>query len=217
MKVLVMGSGQMGKGAAYDLVKQDSVEQVICADIDLKCAEALAKEVGPKALAEKVDAKNRVDLVKAFSKVDSVISAVSYTVNVLHTEVAIETGTHMCDLGGGWTVVEKQLEMNNQAKDAGITVVPDCGLAPGMTSVLARHGIEYLDRVDSVKIRVGGLQQEPRPPLNYALIFSVEGLINEYVEPCVAIRDGKIVIEDPLVGFEELTFPEPFGKLEAFN
>ncbi|MBE0527223.1 MAG: saccharopine dehydrogenase, partial [Candidatus Thorarchaeota archaeon] len=149
--------------------------------------------------------------------VDSVISAVSYTVNVLHTEVAIETGTHMCDLGGGWTVVEKQLEMNNQAKDAGITVVPDCGLAPGMTSVLARHGIEYLDRVDSVKIRVGGLQQEPRPPLNYALIFSVEGLINEYVEPCVAIRDGKIVIEDPLVGFEELTFPEPFGKLEAFN
>ena len=217
MKVLVMGSGQMGKGAAYDLVKQDSVEQIILADIDLKCAESLAKEVGPKAVAEKVDAKKRADLVKAFSKVDSVISAVSYTVNVLHTEVAIETGTHMCDLGGGWTVVEKQLEMNDQAKDAGITVVPDCGLAPGMVSVLARHGIELLDRIESVKIRVGGLQQEPRPPLNYSLIFSVEGLINEYVEPCVAIREGKIVVEDPLIGFEELTFPEPFGKLEAFN
>ncbi len=207
----------MGKAAAYDLVKQDSVEQIILADIDLKAAETLAKEVGPKAVAEKVDAKKRVDLVKAFSKVDSVISAVSYTVNVLHTEVAIETGTHMCDLGGGWTVVEKQLEMNDQAKDAGITVVPDCGLAPGMVSVLARHGIELLDRIESVKIRVGGLQQEPRPPLNYSLIFSVEGLINEYVEPCIAIRDGKIVEEAPLVGFEELTFPAPFGKLEAFN
>jgi lysine 6-dehydrogenase len=217
MKVLVMGSGLMGRGAAHDLVKQDSVEQVICADIDLNCAEALAKEVGPKAIAEKVDAKKRAELVKVFSKVDSVISAVSYTVNLLHTEVAIETGTHMCDLGGGWAVVEKQLEMNDQAKEAGITVVPDCGVAPGMVSVLARHGIEYLDRVESVKIRVGGLQQEPRPPLNYALIFSVEGLINEYIEPCIAIRDGKIVVEDPLVGFEELTFPEPFGKLEAFN
>ncbi len=217
MKVLVMGSGQMGKGAAYDLVKQDSVEQIILADIDLKSAEALAKEVGPKAVAEKVNAKKRTELVKAFSKVDSVISAVSYTVNILHTEVAIETGTHMCDLGGGWAIVEKQLEMNDAAKDAGVTVVPDCGLAPGMVSVLARHGIELLDRIESVKIRVGGLQQEPRPPLNYSLIFSVEGLINEYVEPCVAIRDGKIVVEDPLVGFEELTFPEPFGKLEAFN
>ncbi|MHA3963688.1 MAG: saccharopine dehydrogenase family protein [Candidatus Thorarchaeota archaeon SMTZ1-45] len=217
MKVLVLGSGQMGKGAAYDLVKQDSIEQIILADIDTQCAESLAKEVGDKAVAETVDAKNRGQLVKIFSKVDSVISAVSYTVNVLHTEVAIETGTHMCDLGGGWTVVQKQLEMNNQAKDAGVTIVPDCGLAPGMVSVLAREGIEYLDRVESVKIRVGGLQQEPRPPLNYSLIFSVEGLINEYIEPCVALRNGKITIEEPLVGFEEITFPEPFGKLEAFN
>jgi len=217
MKVLVMGCGLMGRGAAYDLNRQDSVEQIILADIDPKCAEALAKEIGPKGVAEKVDAKNREELVKVFSKVDSVVSAISYTVNKLHTEVAIETGTHMCDLGGNKFVVEEQIAMSDQAKDAGITVVPDCGVAPGMVSVLARHGIEYLDEVDSVKIRVGGLQQEPRPPLNYALIFSVEGLINEYVEPCIAIRDGKIVTEDPLVGFEELTFPEPFGKLEAFN
>ena len=217
MKVLVLGSGQMGKGAAYDLAKQDSVEQIVLADIDLKCAEALAKEVGEKSVARKVDAKNRTDLVKVFSEVDSVISAISYTVNVLHTEVAIETGTHLCDLGGNKFNVEKQLKMNDQAKDAGVTVVPDCGLAPGMVSVLAREGIEYLDRVESVKIRVGGLQQEPRPPLNYSLIFAVEGLINEYIEPCEALRDGKITIEDPLVGFEEITFPEPFGKLEAFN
>jgi len=217
MKVLVMGCGLMGRGAAYDLNRQDSVEQIILADINPKCAEALAKEVGPKGVAEKVDAKNREELVKVFSKVDSVVSAISYTVNKLHTEVAIETGTHMCDLGGNKFVVEEQIAMSDQAKDAGITVVPDCGVAPGLVSVLARHGIEYLDEVDSVKIRVGGLQQDPRPPLNYALIFSVEGLINEYVEPCVAIRNGKIVTEDPLIGFEELTFPEPFGKLEAFN
>ncbi|MFW9848041.1 MAG: saccharopine dehydrogenase family protein, partial [Candidatus Thorarchaeota archaeon] len=95
--------------------------------------------------------------------------------------------------------------------------VPDCGLAPGMVSVLARAGIECLQRAEDVRIRVGGLQQEPRPPLNYALIFAVEGLINEYIEPCMALRDGKIVYEDPLVGFEQVEFPEPFGTLEAFN
>lgn len=217
MKIGILGSGQMGRGAAFDLARHDSVEQLLLADINLKCAESLAKETGPKAKAVKVDARNREQLQGFFGSVDTVISAVSYTVNVLHTEVAIETGTHMCDLGGGWTIVQKQIEMNDRARDAGITVVPDCGLAPGMVSVLARHGIEYLDRVDSVKIRVGGLQQEPRPPLNYSLIFSVEGLINEYVEPCVALRGGKVVLEDPLVGFEEIYFPEPFGKLEAFN
>ncbi len=217
MKIGILGSGQMGRGAAFDLARQDAVEQLLLADINLKCAESLAKETGSKAKAVKVDARNREQLNGFFGTVDTVISAVSYTVNVLHTEVAIETGTHMCDLGGGWTIVQKQIEMSDRARDAGITVVPDCGLAPGMVSVLARHGIEYLDRVDSVKIRVGGLQQEPRPPLNYSLIFSVEGLINEYVEPCVALRDGKVVLEDPLVGFEEIYFPEPFGKLEAFN
>jgi len=217
MRIGIIGSGQMGRGAAFDLVRQDSVEEIILADIDMKSAESLAKEMGPKTKAQKVDARNRGQLKDFFEKVDSVISAVSYTVNVLHTEVAIETGTHMCDLGGGWTVVQKQIELNDQAKDAGITVIPDCGLAPGMVSVLVRHGIEYLDRADSVKIRVGGLQQDPQPPLNYSLIFSVEGLINEYIEPCVALRNGKITIEDPLIGFEEIHFPEPFGKLEAFN
>jgi lysine 6-dehydrogenase len=217
LKVLVLGSGQMGRGAAFDLVRNDKVEQVIVADIDEGCARTLAQELGPKAIAEKVDAKDRSQLESIFSKVDSVASCVSYTVNLLHTEVAIETGTHMCDLGGNLHVVKEQLALHDKAKDVGITVVPDCGLAPGMTNVLARAGIESLDNVNSVHIRVGGLQQDPRPPLDYALIFSVEGLINEYTEPCMALRDGKITYEEPLVDFEQISFPEPFSQLEAFN
>ena len=111
----------------------------------------------------------------------------------------------MCDLGGNLHVVKEQLALHDKAKDAGITVVPDCGLAPGMTNVLARAGIESLDTVDSVHIRVGGLQQDPRPPLDYALIFAVEGLINEYTEPCMALRGGKITYEEPLVDFEQIS------------
>ncbi|MBD3405182.1 MAG: saccharopine dehydrogenase [Candidatus Lokiarchaeota archaeon] len=217
MKVLVLGAGLMGHGASYDLVRSDSVEKIIIADIDKERAEKLAEEMGPKATAQKVDASNRDELVKVFSKVDVVISAVSYKVNHLHTEVAIETGTHLCDLGGNFKVVEKQLELHERAKEAGVTIIPDCGLAPGMVSVLARAAIEGMTKTEELKIRVGGLQQEPRPPLNYALIFSVEGLINEYVEKCMVLRDGKIAYEDPLVGFEQIEFPDPFGKLEAFN
>ncbi|MFX0044377.1 MAG: saccharopine dehydrogenase family protein [Candidatus Hermodarchaeota archaeon] len=217
MKILIVGSGLMGRGAAFDLARNESVEQVIVADIDGSAAQGLAEEMGSKFSAEKLDARNRDQLVQVFSEVDSVVSAVSYTVNLLHTEVAIETGTHMCDLGGNLWVVEKQMELSDRAKDAGITVVPDCGVAPGMTNVLAQAGIDQLTEVESVKIRVGGLQQNPQPPLDYALIFSVEGLINEYVEPCRVLRDGKVVFENPLVGIEHLEFPEPFGKLEAFN
>lgn len=207
----------MGRGAAYYLAHTESVEQFIVADINEKAAEGLSKEFGDKSVAEKADARNKKDLESLFSRVDTVVSAISYTLNELHTEIAIETGTNMVDLGGNIFVHEKQFAMRDAAKDAGITVIPDMGLAPGMTNILARAGIDQLSTIDSVRLRVGGLQQDPRPPLNYSLIFSVEGLINEYVEPCRVLRDGKIVMEDPLVGVEELEFPEPFGKLEAFN
>jgi len=207
----------MGRGAAFDLARNDAVKEVIVADIDTKRAEALAEEMGPKVAAETVDATDRKQLKALFAKVDTVASEVSYKLNLLHTEVAIATGTHLCDLGGNLKVVEKQLKLHDKAKDAGVTVIPDCGLAPGLANVLARDGIEYLTRTDSVKIRVGGLQQEPRPPLNYSLIFAVEGLINEYIEPCMVLRDGKIAFEDPLIGFEQVEFPEPYGILEAFN
>ncbi len=217
MRVLVLGAGLMGRGAVFDLVRHGQVDEVIVGDIDLSAAERLAREMGDKARPVQVDARDRDTLLRLFSEVDTVVSAVSYTVNELHTEVAIETGTPMCDLGGNLHVVRRQLEMSDRARDAGITVIPDCGLAPGLTNVLARAGIDELTSVESVKIRVGGLQQEPRPPLNYSLVFSVEGLINEYVEPCMVLRDGKITFEDPLVGFEQIEFPEPFGTLEAFN
>ncbi len=217
MKVLVVGSGKMGRGIAFDLVRNPDVEEVVISDINESAARQVAGTVGPKARPVQLDARDKGQLEKAFSEVDVAVSAVSYSVNELHTRVAIETGTHMCDLGGNLKVVMKQLEMHDDARDAGVTIVPDCGLAPGLVSVLVRAGIEYLTQPEVVKIRVGGLQQEPRPPLNYSLIFSVEGLINEYVEPCMVLRDGKITYEEPLVGFEQVEFPEPFGTLEAFN
>jgi lysine 6-dehydrogenase len=217
MKALVLGSGQMGRGAAYDFAQNEKVDQVVVADIDKKLADILAKEMGPKVVSEKVDATNKGELISLFSRVDTVASCVSYKVNLLHTEAAIETGTHMCDLGGNFRVVKSQLDLHDRAKDAGVTVIPDCGLAPGMTNVIARAGIDYLTKTEKVSIRVGGLQQEPRPPLNYSLIFAVEGLINEYVEPCMVLREGKIAWEDPLIGFEQVEFPDPIGMLEAFN
>ena len=207
----------MGKGAAFDLARNDEVEHIIVADIDEQRAKNLADELGPKVESEIVDARNRDQLVSVFSKVDAAISCVSYKLDLLHTEVAIETNTHMCDLGGNFRIVQEQMKLNDKAVDAGVTIIPDCGVAPGLSNILTRAGIEALTRPESVHIRVGGLQQEPRPPLNYSLIFSVVGLINEYVEPCMVLREGKIAFEDPLIGFEQVIFPEPFGTLEAFN
>ncbi|MFO7837644.1 MAG: saccharopine dehydrogenase C-terminal domain-containing protein [Candidatus Thorarchaeota archaeon] len=217
MKALVLGSGQMGKGVAFDLVSHEICTEAFVGDINKQRAKEVADYAGPKVSPLKIDAENREELKDAFSDVDVVVSCVSYRINPLHTEIAIETGTNMVDLGGNYKIVEQQLQMDKDAKEADIIVIPDCGLAPGMTNILVSSGIEYLDQTEDVGIRVGGLPKQPRPPLNYSLVFSVEGLINEYVEPCRVIKDGKIDYEDPLVGFEQIDFPDPFGTLEAFN
>jgi lysine 6-dehydrogenase len=86
-----------------------------------------------------------------------------------------------------------------------------------MVSVLVAHAAGRLANVDEIHIRVGGLPQNPKPPLDYQLVFSVEGLINEYVERARIIRDGRIVEVDSMTEVEELAFPPPFGRLEAFQ
>ncbi len=217
MRCLVLGAGLMGRGAAFDLARNQNVEQIIVADLDLSRAESIARALGSKVTPTTVNARDREQVTRLFSSVDAVTSCISYTVNEMLTEVAIESGVHLTDLGGNLNVVKKQLEAHDRARSAGVTIIPDCGLAPGLVNVLARAGIDYLDRTESVRIRVGGLQQQPRPPLNYSLVFSVEGLINEYVEPCMVLRNGKVTYEEPLTGFEQIDFPPPFGRLEAFN
>jgi lysine 6-dehydrogenase len=85
-----------------------------------------------------------------------------------------------------------------------------------MVSILAVHAAAKFDVVDEIHIRVGGLPQDPQPPLDYQLVFSVEGLINEYVEVARVIRHGKIVTVDSMTELEELSF-EGFPPLEAFQ
>jgi lysine 6-dehydrogenase len=148
---------------------------------------------------------------------DACLSAVPYWFNVELTRAAIAAGTHFCDLGGNNTVVGEQIRMDAEAQEAGVTVVPDCGLAPGMANVLAAHAMRKLDETTALRIRVGGLPLHPRPPLDYQLVFAVEGLINEYVERCIVIRDGVKLSVEPLTEIESLEFPEPFGTLEAFH
>src|SRR5215210_8307938 len=148
---------------------------------------------------------------------DAVLSCVTYFHNLSLARAAVEARTHFCDLGGNNAVVDAELALDEEASAAGVNVVPDCGLAPGMVSVLAAHGAARFDALDEVRIRVGGLPQKPRPPLDYQIVFSVEGLINEYVERARVVRGGRIVEVESMTEVEELEFPAPFGRMEAFQ
>jgi lysine 6-dehydrogenase len=218
MKILVLGAGRMGHGAVYDLAHNSpDVESVTVADFDLaKAEEAAAKVGGGNVLAKQIDASNYSDVVELMRDHDSAISCVNYWYNVELAKAAIETRTNFCDLGGNNYVVDEQLALDEEAKNAGINIIPDCGLAPGMVSVLAMHGADRFDDIQEIHIRVGGLPQHPKPPLDYQLVFSVEGLINEYIEVARVIRDGEIKEVDSMTELESLSF-DGFPALEAFQ
>ena len=76
----------------------------------------------------------------------AVMSAIPYYFNAPMARAAVEAGVHFSDLGGNTEIVFKQKKLDDQAVAAGITVIPDCGLAPGMVNILAEYGIRRLDR-----------------------------------------------------------------------
>jgi lysine 6-dehydrogenase len=217
MTYLVLGAGMMGSAAAYDIATRNPSDEVILADINLEAAMKAARAIGSNVRPVRVDVNIEGEIDKLLRGCAVVVSAVSYSVNYAVTRAAIRAGVHMCDLGGNNDVVERQLSLDAEAKHAGVTIVPNCGLAPGLINILATGGAREFDVLDSIHLRVGGLPQHPRPPLNYQIVFSVEGLINEYIERAEVIRDGKLVQVDSMADLEEIEFPPPYGILEAFN
>lgn len=216
MKLAVIGAGLMGRAATYDLAQNDDVESIGLFDTDEKLANAIATKYGyGKAKASGLDAGDESAAAAALQGYDAAISCVPYRYNLNLAKAAIAAGCHLVDLGGNNDMVSAQIELNAEAEQAGVIIVPDCGLAPGMVAVLAADAMAKFDNVDSMKIRVGGLPQSPRPPLNYMMVFAAEGLINEYWEPCVIIEDGKKKTLNPMSGVELLEF-DGIGKLEAF-
>ncbi|MGH8014777.1 MAG: saccharopine dehydrogenase C-terminal domain-containing protein [Candidatus Zixiibacteriota bacterium] len=216
MKILVIGAGLMGRAAVYDLSRAVGVKEVGVYDIDKKLAQQVAKKFGnKKTTGGAFNAGNVSTAFKVLKNYDAAISCVTYKYNYGLTKAAIKAGCHFFDLGGNNDIVRKQFSLHKEAKKKNILVIPDCGLAPGMVSVLTADAISNFDKVESVRIRVGGLPQKPRPPLNYQMVFSAEGLINEYWEPCLILKDGKKKIVEPMSEVEPLEF-ENVGRLEAF-
>jgi lysine 6-dehydrogenase len=217
MKILVLGGGAQGSAAAFDLAQRPEVTSVVMADVAIDSARPFLKPfIGDRIRLERVDATDERQVLRVMEGVDGTVCALPYYMNLAVTRLALMAGCHYCDLGGNTELVEQQKSCAGEAAEKGISIVPDCGLAPGMVNILAEAGIQALDEVDTVKIRVGGLPQDPQPPLNYQIVYSLHGAIDYMTNPALVLRDYEPVWRDPLTGVETVTFPEPVGELEAF-
>ena len=222
MKLLVIGSGMMGSAAAYDMARQEHVAAVTLADSDIRRAREVAGRVNritesKKVRAVSLDASREREAARLMKGHDGALSAVPYFLNLGLAQAAISAGCHFADLGGNNTVVRQELALANKAEKKGIRLAPDCGLSPGMASILGGELVRRLGgRADALKLYVGGLPERPMPPFHYQLVFSVEGLINEYVEPARILRKGKLVTIEPLTEPEEFHM-DGFAPLVAFQ
>lgn len=219
----VLGAGKQGTAAAYDFLRFGKPDAVWMADADGRAAEKSAErlrklvpEQTERIFSAQVDATDPEGLVAFLEPVQTLLSAVPYFMHPTVALAALAAKTNMCDLGGNTSVGLKVLSLNEQAQEAGITLIPDCGLAPGLVNTLAMYGIESMDTCREIQLRCGGLPQKPKPPLEYKLVFAISGLTVEYFGKAHVIRDGKVVEVDTFTELEEIEFPSPVGKCEAF-
>lgn len=217
----IAGSGRQATATAYDLALHSQAGEIVMADIDIETAEAAAQRINQLvgqeiATARQLDVRDYDAVVEALRGIDLLVCGTPFIYVLPLTRAAIQAKAHMVDFGGHTDTVFRQLELDDAAQEAGVCIVPDCGMGPGMNNTLGAYAIELLgDGAREVYLWDGGLMQDPVPPWNYQLTFHINGLTNEYYGETAFLRDGKITMVKGLTEYEEIDFP-PLGKLEAF-
>lgn len=217
---VVLGAGRQGQAIAYDCIKNGEARSVKIADEILEFAKQGADRINrltksKAATAHQVNAKNLNAVSSLIRGSNAVVSALPYFLNLKIAEIAISQNAHFTDLGGNTQIVMEELKLHSTAKKNGVSCAPDCGLAPGLSNLLAAYAIEKLGgQADEIHVRCGGLPQKPKPPFGYKLVFSLHGLINEYSGDAIVLKNGKISTALALSEPEMVQIPK-IGKLEA--
>lgn len=214
MKILVLGgTGWIGSIATRALVESPEVTKVIIGDLAMEKARQLAAQIGNEKLSiQEVNVTDRLGLVRAMKGIDAVVNATWYEFCLEVTKASIEAGVNMTDLGGMPELTLKQLELHDEAKDAGITNVIGCGETPGISNVLARYGADRMDAVEEIHIRDGEFGKNPFSWLQHSIRTSMEELTAE----ATMYENGKYRNVPPRSGREIYKFPHPIGEQECF-
>ena len=205
MRMLVLGAGLQGSACAFDLLQRPEVERVTLADLNPKRVPAfLTRKKDKRLVVARLDARRAAELRKRLQRHDAVMNALPYYFNYPIAKAAVSAGLHYSDLGGNTEIVQKQRTLHARAQKKGVSVIP-------------AEGIRRVGEAQSVKIFVGGLPQKPEPPLNYQIVYSLEGALDYYTTPSWVLRGGRPERVDALSELEPVEFPNPVGTLEAFH
>jgi len=211
MKVIVLGCGKIGSVMGGEFARCVPGAEVTMADIDEARARDAASHITGAGWTT-IDTSDHGSLYDEVGGHDLALGALPGDYGYAALKAAVEAGVDMVDVS---FTPEDPTRLDEAAKEKGVTVVPDCGVAPGLSNILVGYGASRLDTVEKAHVMVGGIPEEPVPPLGYTVTWSAEGLVDEYVRDVRIVEGGETVVVPALSGLEEMTFPG-VGVLEAF-
>ncbi len=218
MKITVIGAGAIGSAVAGALLDVADVAQVQVCDARVRSLQAIRGQVQQhgRLRSFQVDARSLPELDPIIADSDCVIGCAQPQINPALAALCLEKGIHYCDLGGNDAILEEELALDEQAREKGVWIVPNCGLDPGLVDILCLFGVAQFDAVETVRLRVGDVPLHPEPPFNFRISWSAEKLLDDYTEPVHLIEEGALKDAEPLTNEERIHFPDPFGEMEAF-
>lgn len=167
----------------------------------------------PKVVGKVASLETKEDIVKVIEGADVAVACLPHSLSLVAINAAIASKCHLVDLVG--SKFSEKVELHKKAQEAGVLIVPGCGVAPGITNFLAAQGIDMLDEAEEAVMICGGIPRHPVPPLWYQVVFRLESVLGLYTKQAVAVENGELVELPPLSGLEKITFPDPVGSCEA--
>jgi len=168
MRIIVIGCGKIGSTIAKDL-SQSLEAEITVADKFETAARQVAGEIGGEWTT--VDASSKGSIAQALRGFDIAVGALPGDYGFNAMEAAVEVGVDMVDVS---YTPENPLILDEEARRRGVTLIPDCGVAPGLSNMLVGYGASKLDEVRAAHILVGGIPERPVPPLGYTITWSAE-------------------------------------------
>ena len=208
MKIAVLGAGMVGSAIAMDLASRHHVTAFDVSNTNLE----LLKKRNPRIETQQADLRDYVSYPQLLSSFDILVTAVPGFMGYKTLEASINCGKNIVDIS---FFPEDVLQLDKLAKEKGVTVITDCGVAPGMSNfIIGRYNEEM--KIDSLEIYVGGLPKVRKKPFQYKAPFSPADVIEEYTRPARLMENGHIIVRPALSEVEWIQF-ENLGTLEAFN
>ena len=199
-RILVLGGGRQGRIIASDLAGDHEVSVADVTPVSLPGVQALQRDLSRPG-----------EMVGTMRAYDVVVGALPSRLGFAAAQAAVAAKRHYVDVS---YYVEDAAELHEAALAAGVIVMPDCGVAPGLSNLIAGRALATR-KPRNISIHVGGIATDPTRPYGYVVTWSPEDLLEAYLRPARIIRDGKVVEVPPLSGLETIKIPG-VGEVEAF-